>query len=80
MSIMGCTSQQVQYLVPQRFNVQTVLTLGVKGTEIYYNAWEMSRDPTTYPEPELFKPERWLDDSGRLNGKEFDPAFGFGRR
>ena len=41
----------------------------------------MSRNPDEYPDPEQFKPERWLVGKG---GKEPIPArnlaFGFGRR
>lgn len=42
----------------------------------------MLRDPIAYPEPEEFKPERFLKD-GELNPAVRDPdtaAFGFGRR
>lgn len=38
----------------------------------------------TYPEPELFKPERFLTPDGQLDPTVLDPqvtgAFGFGRR
>jgi len=51
-----------------------------KGTVIFWNAWAMAHDPDIYPDPDSFKPERWLDSNGQLNGKEFDAAFGYGRR
>ncbi|KAI0674475.1 cytochrome P450 [Trametes maxima] len=48
-----------------------------KGTIIIPNAWGISRDPVEYPEPEEFRPERFLDPNVR------DPStfvFGAGRR
>lgn len=43
----------------------------------------MLRDPIEYPEPETFKPERFLDERGEINHSVRKPdtaAFGFGRR
>lgn len=42
----------------------------------------MLHNPDDYPEPEIFRPERFIED-GKLNPKVRDPltlAFGFGRR
>ncbi|KDQ54011.1 hypothetical protein JAAARDRAFT_113130, partial [Jaapia argillacea MUCL 33604] len=53
-----------------------------KGSIIFGNAWSILHDPVAYPEPEKFKPERFLKD-GKLNPEVRDPnvaAFGFGRR
>ncbi|KAM5350977.1 hypothetical protein ACJ41O_003700 [Fusarium nematophilum] len=32
------------------------------GTEVGINAWVLQRDPQVFPEPESWKPERWLTD------------------
>ncbi|OBZ65325.1 O-methylsterigmatocystin oxidoreductase [Grifola frondosa] len=53
-----------------------------KGSIIMANAWAFSRDPTIYPNPDEFNPERFLKD-GNLDAQVKDPssfAFGFGRR
>ncbi|TFK50343.1 cytochrome P450 [Heliocybe sulcata] len=53
-----------------------------KGSMIFGNAWAILHDPIEYPDPEEFKPERFLKD-GQLNPNVRDPsvaAFGFGRR
>ncbi|KAH9852971.1 CyP450 monooxygenase [Lenzites betulinus] len=50
-----------------------------KGAIVVVNAWSILHDPEMYPEPEAFRPERFLDP----NSDVLDPtivAFGFGRR
>ena len=55
-----------------------------KGATIMANNYAISRDQEIFPDPESFKPTRFLDDSltklrtDILNPMEF--AFGFGRR
>ncbi|EMD39273.1 hypothetical protein CERSUDRAFT_104492 [Gelatoporia subvermispora B] len=52
------------------------------GTILFQNTWAILQDPEEYPEPEQFKPERYLKD-GKMNPDVMDPAlvaFGSGRR
>ncbi|KAF9243525.1 cytochrome P450 [Melanogaster broomeanus] len=54
-----------------------------KGATVLANAWAMSRDPITYPQPNEFRPERFLASEKDNNGVPLDVpsfAFGFGRR
>ncbi|KAJ7750432.1 cytochrome P450 [Mycena maculata] len=53
-----------------------------KDAIVIGNVWSILRDPVAYPEPDQFKPERFLKD-GQLDPQVRDPstaAFGFGRR
>ncbi|TFK35043.1 cytochrome P450 [Crucibulum laeve] len=53
-----------------------------KGSIIIGNTWSIMHDPKAYPEPDEFKPERFIKD-GVLDPTVRDPnvaAFGFGRR
>ncbi|KAG2155673.1 cytochrome P450 [Suillus clintonianus] len=50
------------------------------GTTVYGNHWAISRDPDVYPEPDAFKPQRWIDDQGCLRDDLKFFIFGFGRR
>ncbi|EJT96579.1 cytochrome P450 [Dacryopinax primogenitus] len=47
-----------------------------KGTYIFYNQWNMCRDPAVYPDYDVFRPERFLADPPAPD----PPVFGFGRR
>ncbi|KAA1476676.1 CyP450 monooxygenase [Dentipellis sp. KUC8613] len=51
-----------------------------KGTPLTANVWAMTRDPVEYPEPESFKPERFMRPDGTLNDDDMRYIFGFGRR
>ncbi|KAG1904597.1 cytochrome P450 [Suillus fuscotomentosus] len=50
------------------------------GTTLHADLWSISRDPDVYPEPEEFKPQRWIDDQGRLSDDLKFFVYGFGRR
>ncbi|KAI0069044.1 cytochrome P450 [Artomyces pyxidatus] len=51
-----------------------------KGSPVLLNAWAILHDPEDYPDPEAFKPERFLTADGTLNDDEVQAAFGLGRR
>ncbi|KAL1944827.1 hypothetical protein VTO73DRAFT_2447 [Trametes versicolor] len=54
-----------------------------KGTLVFANIWKMTRDPTLFPKPEAFIPERYLEDVDEGTARLRDPRnyiFGFGRR
>ncbi|OSX56429.1 hypothetical protein POSPLADRAFT_1160025 [Postia placenta MAD-698-R-SB12] len=50
-----------------------------KGSIIIPNVWYMLHDPNIYPEPDVFKPERYGGSDIEMK-KVTDIAFGFGRR
>jgi cytochrome P450 len=53
-----------------------------KGSIVIANAWKMLHDENIYPDPTVFRPERFLASEEKV--QEPDPgitgAFGFGRR
>ncbi|KAI0774724.1 CyP450 monooxygenase [Trametes elegans] len=49
-----------------------------KGTVLVANAWAVSRDPVEYPDPEEFRPERFLGPNPARDPMAY--AFGNGRR
>jgi len=54
-----------------------------KGSTIIPNLWAMFRDPDVYPDPDVFKPERFIGIDADEDSDLKDPkklVFGFGRR
>ncbi|KAI0264146.1 cytochrome P450 [Gloeopeniophorella convolvens] len=52
-----------------------------KGVMILANVWAILQDPITYPEPSVFKPERFLTSDGNVrDDPTLSAAFGFGKR
>ncbi|KAG0692632.1 cytochrome P450 [Suillus ampliporus] len=50
------------------------------GTTVCGSPWSISRDPEVYPEPDAFKPQRWIDGQGRPRDDINSFVYGFGRR
>ncbi|KAG2141066.1 cytochrome P450 [Suillus clintonianus] len=50
------------------------------GTTVFGNHWAICRDPEVYPEPDAFKPQRWIDEEGLLRDDLTNFLYGFGRR
>ncbi|KAI0335797.1 cytochrome P450 [Cubamyces sp. BRFM 1775] len=50
------------------------------GTEVHACHWAIGRDPDVYPDPEAFKPERWLNAKGEMRDDLKYYNWGFGRR
>ncbi|KAF9526512.1 cytochrome P450 [Crepidotus variabilis] len=51
-----------------------------KGANVLANIWAMTHDERLYPDPDVFKPERFFDRKGKLNEDSRILAYGFGRR
>ncbi|KAL0070241.1 hypothetical protein AAF712_002733 [Marasmius tenuissimus] len=49
-----------------------------KGSQVIANIWAITHDADTYPNPEVFDPERHLGENPQQD--PFDFVFGFGRR
>ncbi|KIK93558.1 hypothetical protein PAXRUDRAFT_144832 [Paxillus rubicundulus Ve08.2h10] len=49
-----------------------------KGSYVIVNAWSILHDETTYPNPDVFQPERFLGENPQPNPQSI--CFGFGRR
>ncbi|KAJ6490080.1 cytochrome P450 [Mycena sanguinolenta] len=51
-----------------------------KGSIIFAVIWAMEHEPERFENPDLFQPERFLDDANNLKVGYETSAFGFGRR
>ncbi|KAJ9624193.1 hypothetical protein H2203_005644 [Taxawa tesnikishii (nom. ined.)] len=51
-----------------------------KDTWIAGNIWSIHRNPTDFPEPDIFRPERFLNEKKPFPSKKGHAAFGWGRR
>ncbi|OCH88011.1 cytochrome P450 [Obba rivulosa] len=54
-----------------------------KGSLVFANVWNMLHDEQLFPEPNAFRPERYMEPADELTAKRRDPrsyVFGFGRR
>ncbi|KAG1740361.1 cytochrome P450 [Suillus lakei] len=51
-----------------------------EGSIVFGNHWAISRDPSAYPNPDQFDPERWLNCDGKIRDDLKFPSYGFGRR
>ncbi|KAF3392998.1 3-hydroxyphenylacetate 6-hydroxylase [Talaromyces pinophilus] len=48
------------------------------GTMVFLNSWACSRDPTVFPDPDTFAPDRWMQGENQSHQHQY--AFGIGGR
>jgi len=51
-----------------------------KDTAMVVNLWSFHSDPNFWGDPEVFRPERFLDEKGQLLKKDYSLPFGAGKR
>ncbi|KAI0829316.1 cytochrome P450 [Trametes gibbosa] len=54
-----------------------------RGTLVFGNVWNMTRNPALFPDPDSFNPERYIEKVDAATASRRDPrnfVFGFGRR
>ncbi|KAG6915377.1 hypothetical protein DXG01_011778 [Tephrocybe rancida] len=51
-----------------------------KDATVIGNVWSVGRDPSIFPDPEQFDPQRWIRKDGSLRDDLRSYPFGFGRR
>ena len=78
-------NEVMRYCVLTPFLIPHAATRDVKymgyvipeGTVVFCNMWSVSRDDEVWPDPNTFRPERWMDEEGRLNKGSFDNFYPF---
>jgi len=50
------------------------------GSVVIGNSWGILRDPELYPDPDVFRPERFLPDASGTIQNDPSASFGYGRR
>ncbi|KAJ7074029.1 cytochrome P450 [Mycena amicta] len=76
----GSVPSFLERVVPQGAPYQLLGHTIPPGTIIGTQAWSMHRDPDLFPEPHVFKPDRWLDDSLKDRAAKSLMPFGIGPR
>ncbi|KAL4628906.1 hypothetical protein ACB092_05G270900 [Castanea dentata] len=73
----------VPFLIPRKAetNIEMCGFLVPKDSQILINVWAMGRDSSIWPNPNLFMPERFLEQNINFKGQDFELIpFGAGRR
>ena len=71
------------YLLPKSLSdliIMERLIVATLGTMVSANIWAMTHDERIYPDPFVFRPERYFNADGTLNDDSRILAYGFGRR
>ncbi|XP_072014875.1 cytochrome P450 2J4-like [Amphiura filiformis] len=73
----------ILFMVSPRYNRSQVEFRGFtipKGTHVISNVYSVTRDPSVWDEPDVFKPERFLDGDGQVKKIPQQIVFGAGKR
>jgi cytochrome P450 len=69
--------------LPRMIDTQDMVLNGYKiprGTIVGMSSWMMHRNPKIFPDPDTFRPERWLDPANTAKLEKSFVAFGRGSR